>query len=111
MDDSPSDFYSPLFHSQGHGVLPAEFKRVNSIDQFGNEGYHAKMTQATVSEALWHETYLYRKMEGKVYKVPMNKSRQVSMICPSEAAIQVKSLDDSKGSESITIHPGKSQLQ
>jgi hypothetical protein len=111
VDDSPSDFYSPLFHSQGHGVLPAEFKRVNSIDQFGNEGYHAKMTQATVSEALWHETYLYRKIEGNIVKVPMNKDRQVSMICPSEQAIQVVTLDESKGSEAITIHPGKSQLQ
>ena len=106
-NDAPLDFYSPIFYSKGHGTDDAEFKRVNSIDQFGNEGYHAKDTKATVSEAVWHEVYLYRKIDGKLMKVPFDQARQTSMICPNEKAIDVKTLEKEKGSEAITIHPEK----
>lgn len=106
-DNKPSDFYSPIFYSKGHGKQDAEFKRVNSIDQFGNEGYHAKATKANVSKAVWHEVYLYREIHGELMKVPFNSTRQVSMICPNEKAIHVESLDQTKGSEAITIHPEK----
>lgn len=104
-NNAPQTFYSPIFFSKGHGINKAEFKRVNSIDQYGNEGYHAKDTNATVSEAIWHECYLYRRIEGKLYKVPFSDKRQTSMICPNEKAITVKKIN-SQGAESIIITPG-----
>jgi len=106
-NDMPSDFYSPIFYSSGCGHSPAEFKRVNSIDQFGNEGFNAKDTKATVSQAIWHETYLYRNVGGKLVKVPFDKNRQASMICPNKKAISVTLIDDLVGAESIMIHPAK----
>jgi len=106
-NDMPSDYYSPIFHSKGQGKDKAEFKRVNSIDQFGNEGYNAQNTKATVSTATWQEVYLYREINNKLYKVPFNQARQASMICPNEKAITVEAIDNNKGAEKITIHPNK----
>lgn len=106
-DNKPSTYYSPLFYSEGHGVNNAEFKRVNSIDQYGNEGSNVKATKATVSEAIWREVYLYRKVNNKLVKVPFNKQRQTSMICPNveSFSITVSEEQKQKGGESITIHP------
>jgi len=105
-DNIPSDFYSPIFISEGHGEHSAEFKRVNSIDQYGNEGFVAKDTDATVSKAIWHETYLYRRIEGEIFKVPFSKERQNSFICPNDKAISVLDISNEKGAEAIVIHPG-----
>ena len=105
-DDRPADFYSPIFYSQGHGIQNAEFKRVNAIDQFGNEGYFAKPTKACVSAATWKETFLYREIDRKLVKVPFSALRQTAMLCPSEQAITVKPINDEMGGESIAIHPG-----
>ena len=104
-DDKPQTFYSPIFYSKGHGISKAEFKRVNSIDQYGNEGYHAKLTDAQVTEAVWHEVYLYRRVNGKVVKVPFNAQRQASMICPNEDAVTVTPINE-KGGEKVVLHPG-----
>lgn len=104
-DDKPSDFYSPIFYSKGHGYMNAEFKRVNSIDQYGNEGFHAQNTRAYVSEAVWHEVYLYRKINGQIMKVPFSQERQCSMICPNTEAVTVRYINPQLGSESIFIHP------
>lgn len=106
-NNRPSDFYSPLFHSEGHGMKPAEFKRVNSIDQFGNEGFIVKSTQASVSEAMWFETYLYRKVEGRLVKVPFHPARQVQMACPQAEAFTIRPIHSEQGGEAISIHPGK----
>ncbi len=105
----PSNFYSPVFYSKGHGRELAEFKRVNSIDQYNNEGFRVKDTNAVVTEAYWKEVYLYRVVSGKVVKVPFNTSRQCSMICPNEKAITVSydGVNKELGAEKIIIHPGK----
>ena len=86
----------------------AEFKRVNSIDQYGNEGFNAKPTNASMSKATWHEVYLYRRINGKLVKVPFTEDRYASNICPSEKAITVEYENVNKeiGGENITIHPG-----
>lgn len=109
IDDRPLDFYSPIFYSKGHGYSLAEFKRVNSIDQYGNEGYVAKDTTATVSKATWHEVYLYRRINGQIMKVPFNEARRASNICPNEKAITVNYNNVNKilGGENIIIHPEK----
>jgi len=103
----PADFYSPLFYSKGHGSEKAEFKRVNSIDQYGNEGFTAQETNALVSEAEWKEVFLYREIDGEIRKVPFVAARQTSMICPDRNAITVKPGNEEYGGEFIIIHPGK----
>ena len=104
-DNRPSDYYSPIFSSSGHGYKKAEFKRVNSVDQYGNEGFMAKLTDAQVSTAVWSETYLYREFDGKLYKVPFTEQRATSLICPSSDAITVNKINEI-GGEEITLHPG-----
>jgi hypothetical protein len=106
-DNRPKDFYSPLFISDGHGDVLAEFKRVNSIDQFGNEGYYAKDTDAKVSEAIWYETYLYREINGEIFKVPFDSKRQMVMTCPSDKAFTIEY--ENALVEKVTIHPGKAK--
>ena len=98
------NFLSPLFYSKGHGLNFAEFKRVNSIDQFGNEGFVVSKTNAFVTEAIWEETYLYRRINGEIMKVPMTENRQTKMACPQSEAFTIKSF--SKTGEKISIHPG-----
>lgn len=106
-NNQPSIYYSPLFYSEGHGKLNAEFKRVNSIDQYGNEGSNVKATRALVSEATWESVYLYRKIEDTLHKVVFNSSRQTEMACPNSESFTIKKTDEqqSKGGESISIHP------
>jgi hypothetical protein len=106
-NNCPSSFVSPLFVSKGHGYSKAEFKRVNSIDQYGNEGFVAQNTNAEVSEAVWKEVYLFRNIDGEIWKVPFTPSRQTAMICPSTQAISVINNQDFPAGEAIIIHPGK----
>lgn len=108
-NDRPQDFYSPIFYSKGHGIVPSEFKRVNSIDQYGNEGREVKPTKAEVTETTWFEVYLFRKVNGKIVKVPFNDKRQVAMACPDVKAFTITKtgLNPVLGGERICIHPGK----
>jgi len=96
-------FYSPLFFSEGHGISDAEFKRVNSIDQYGNEGFVVKDTNAIVTKAVWENTYLYRKINDEIVKVPFVEARQAQMACPNAESFTTKILKD--GGEEITIKP------
>lgn len=96
-------FYSPLFYSEGHGEKNAEFKRVNSIDQYGNEGFIVKDTEAKVTKAVWHNVYLYREINNEIYKVEFNENRQASMACPNKESFNIKPLNN--GGEEIIITP------
>jgi len=110
--NAPGTFYSPIFHSEGQGSGKAAlFKRVNSIDQFGNEGGVAKVTDAKVTPAEWKEVYLYREIDGTLQKVPFNASRRASMSCPDARAYTVsyEGLEAQKGAERIEIHPGRTK--
>lgn len=103
LKDTPRVFYSPLFISQGHGDKNAEFKRVNSIDQYGNEGFLVSKTDAKVTKAVWENTYLFRKIDGVIKRVPMTEERQVEMACPNKESFKIKKLKN--GGEEITIEP------
>lgn len=101
----PSNFYSPLFHSEGQGIKICEFKRVNSIDQFGNEGFIAKATKARISTATWYNCYLYKEKEGKIYKYPFVESLRMDLQCPNSTAMTVEEFNKELGGEKISIHP------
>lgn len=107
----PDDFKSPIFHSPGHGTgIKAEYKRVNAIDQVANEGKTAIASQTEVMGAIWHNTYLYREIDGKIYRVPMNESRRGVLSAPDNTkyTITFDGVDPDIGGEVITIHPGYS---
>ena len=109
VNDMPSNFYSPLFYSEGHGTgMDCEYKRVNSIDQYGNEGLIAIPTDANITST-WHECFLYRIIDGKLYKVPFIEDRQASMMCPNEKAVKVtkENLKAELGAEKIELFPSK----
>ncbi|MBO7245477.1 MAG: DUF5011 domain-containing protein [Clostridia bacterium] len=105
----PADFLSPVFTSPGHGTgILAEFKRVNAIDQSGNEGGVAISTQTEVKNIIWHETYLYRVIDGTLYRVPMNEERRATTSAPEDKYFTVSydGVNSSLGGEIVTIHPG-----
>lgn len=109
--NDPADFLSPVFTSPGHGTgMDAEFKRVNAIDQSGNEGGVAISTKTEVKNIVWHETYLYRVIDGTLYRVPMNEERRATTSAPEEKYFSVtfEGVDSSLGGEVVTIHPGYS---
>lgn len=105
----PADFLSPVFTSPGHGTgMDAEFKRVNAIDQSGNEGGTAIPTDTKMTNIIWHETYLYRVIDGTLYRVPMNEERRAATAAPDAKYFTVSSegAESSLGGEIVTIHPG-----
>jgi hypothetical protein len=104
----PENFKSPKFRSNGHNTgMLAEYKRVNAIDQSGNEGKVAIETSTHVSTAIWHESYLYRKINGQMYRVPMTSRRVNVMNCPNPEAFIIDKTpeQDSVGGEKIEIKP------
>ena len=108
-NDMPSTFYSPIFSSEGQGVKKAEFKRVNSIDQFGNEGKPTIRTNAKMSSAVWHNCYLYKMHNGKLYKYPFVKELQYVINAPLDDAFTIENYNENSGGEKVSIHPETSK--
>ncbi len=105
----PADFLSPVFASPGHGTgTLAEFKRVNAIDQSGNEGGTAIPTDSKMTGIVWHETYLYRVIDGTLYRVPMSEERRATTGAPEDKyfTVSYEGVESSLGGEIVTIHPG-----
>lgn len=108
-------FVTPIFPSEGAGNIPTEFKRVNAIDQVANEGKPTINTNSVIENAVWHEVYLYRKMDDVVVRVPFSSDRAAYMTCPlgsnvngnftNAFIINYVGLDQSLGAERITISP------
>jgi len=96
-----ADFESDGYHMNGIG----EFKRVNAIDQVGNEGKAAQPTTTKVEGATWKKTNLFRLHLGRVIQVPMHQYRFTDMRCPDVKYFNIKA--DKKqqaiGAETINI--------
>ena len=91
---NPNQIYqTDDFPSPGNGCKSAEYKRVNAIDQYGNEGKPAQMTDAEVENCVWGKAYLYREISGEIMKVPFDSSRYIRMMCPLENAFQIEQKD------------------
>lgn len=105
----PENFKSPVFAAPGHGTsLLCEYKRVNAIDQVANEGGTAIVSTTEVKNAIWHDTYLYRVIDGTMYRVPMVSERKGVTSAPysDNFTILFDRIDPLLGGEVITIHPG-----
>jgi hypothetical protein len=80
-----------------------QFKRVNAIDQFRNEGRPAQPTKARVTGAEWLQTLLLRGAGAEAKQLPMDKTRFTDMRCSSEENIVVTVTDAARGAEKIDI--------
>jgi hypothetical protein len=67
-----------------------QFKRVNAIDQSGNEGKPVQPTKARVTDATWTEVYLLR---GRM-RVPFSRDRYTDMRCPTPMNFTVFAFND-----------------
>ncbi|MDQ3712509.1 MAG: hypothetical protein M3388_09855 [Acidobacteriota bacterium] len=83
--------------------VPRQFKRVNAIDQFANEGKPVQVTKAEVTGAEWLQTLLMRGAGADAKQIPMDKARFTDMRCANESNIVVTSTDAAKGAEKIDI--------
>jgi len=86
----------------GNGIRPSEYKRVNAIDQYHNEGMPTQKTDAYVDKCIWENVYLYRVIEQKLFKVAFNKKRMKKIYSPSIAAFDVIV---NEGKEVVSIKP------
>jgi hypothetical protein len=113
-----------LFKVEGHGRIahkkfsveipcswyaprtPAEYKRVNAIDQYNNEGKPASPTKAKVEGLEWLETSLYRLQGTEIITVPMHSRRYTDMRCPDVKHFTITaSEEDLKiGAEKVDIY-------
>lgn len=103
----PENFFSPVFYSPGHGVdknLEASFKRVNAIDQTANEGKDIIHTNTMVKEAVWESVYLYRKINGTMYRVAFNETRSSSISAPDATGF-ITSTINQNGGQTVILKP------
>ncbi len=112
-DNMPSNFVSPKMPSVGHGGDNVEFKRVNAIDQVGNEGGPARPTESEINAGIWHEVFLYREIDGELKRVPFTRDRFDSMLCPVSDGFVLdydhELVDESMGGEAIWIQPKRAE--
>ncbi|VEU79791.1 hypothetical protein [Haploplasma axanthum] len=102
----PIDFESPVFSSPEDNITNQKsFKRVNAIDQSGNEGKPTINTKTKVEDADWESVYLYRNIENKVVKVPFNNQRGSMMNCPDINGFSYTEIDDKTGGSKLSILP------
>jgi hypothetical protein len=100
----PKKMFQVDFDAAGFAAnVVRQFKRVNAIDQFGNEGKPVQPTRAEVTGAEWLQTILLRGEGGNAKQIPMDKTRFTDMRCASEANVVVMAIDAAKGAEKVDI--------
>jgi len=100
-------YFEAEFESDGYTLKDlGEFKRVNAIDQVGNEGRAAQPTRTRVENSVWKETNLFRLDNGRVVKVPVHQHRFTDMRCPDIKYFNVKAnrKEQGIGAETISIY-------
>lgn len=116
--NAPSSFLSPKFRSVGQGYSTSDFKRVNAIDQVNNEAKPTILTGTKILNAIWRESFLYRKIGQEVYKVPLIERRASYMAYPiagnegntsypyqAFSITYPEGVNKELGGEAISIHP------
>lgn len=97
----PTKSFSVDFDADGFSAdVKRQFKRVNAIDQFHNEGKAVKPTEAKVINAQWLSTNLLR---GKK-ELSMNYHRFTDMRCSDAFHIVVTPVNVMTGAEKIDIY-------
>jgi hypothetical protein len=96
--------FSVEFPCNGYTLTAnTEYKRVNAIDQTGNEGKPVQPTKAKTEGTEWLETNLLRLEGTETVTVPMHSGRYTDMRCPTVQNIQVIASegDMKKGAEKV----------
>lgn len=83
--DAISSFTSVFDASEFRLERLKQFKRVNGLDQSGNEGKAVQPTDTRISNATWSESWLLRGAK----RVPMTPSRFTDMRCPDPSHVHV----------------------
>ncbi len=105
ISDGKAKTFQTDFDAEGFVPnVPRQFKRVNAIDQFGNEGKTVQPTKAQVTGAEWLQTVLLRGAGAEARQIPMDKTRFTDMRCSNESHIVVTTTDAAKGAEKIDIY-------
>lgn len=103
ISDGKTKTFQTDFDAEGLVAgVPRQFKRVNAIDQVGNEGRPTLATKAEITGSEWLQTVLLRGEGAAAQQLPMNASRFTDMRC-SNGAIAVTATDAAKGGEKIDI--------
>jgi hypothetical protein len=103
ISDGKSKTFQTDFDAEGFVAgAPRQFKRVNAIDQVGNEGRPTLPTKAEITGAEWLQTVLLRGEGAAAQQLPMIASRFTDMRC-SNGTIAVTTTDAAKGAEKIDI--------
>lgn len=103
VSDGKTKTFQTEFDAEGFVAgAPRQFKRVNAIDQVGNEGKPTLQTKAEITGAEWLQTVLLRGEGAAAQQLPMNASRFTDMRC-SNGSINVTTSDAAKGGEKIDI--------
>lgn len=101
----PKKMFQVDFDAEGFAPnVMRQFKRVNAIDQFGNEGKPVQPTKAQVSGAEWMQTILLRGADAETKQIPMDKTRFTDMRCSDKSHIVVTTTDAAKGAEKVDIY-------
>ncbi|MFD2552854.1 hypothetical protein [Sphingobacterium tabacisoli] len=97
--------YETTFECAGYTLDGlGEFKRVNAIDQMGNEGKPVQPTTTKVSMGKWLHTDLLRYEKGKVVKTPFHDGRYTEMNCPQQQFFKVDASVDEKSKGAEVVH-------
>ncbi|NJM52192.1 MAG: hypothetical protein HC846_01650 [Blastocatellia bacterium] len=92
------------FEAEGFAAnVPRQFKRVNAIDQFGNEGKAVSPTTAEITGAEWLQTVVLRGEGANAKQIPLTAEKFTDMRCPNEKNIVVKLTEKEKGGEKIDL--------
>ncbi len=84
----------------GNGVRDTEYKHVNAIDQYHNEGRPTQETKAKAVNAFWQDVYLLREIDGIIKKIPFEGKMRKQIFAPSNEWFKT-SIEDTK--EFVTI--------
>jgi hypothetical protein len=100
----PKKLFQTDFDAEGFAPnVTRQFKRVNAIDQFANEGRPVQPTKAQVTGAEWLQTILFREGAAET-QIPMTKARFTDMRCSDSSHIVVTATDAGKGAEKVDIY-------
>lgn len=105
--NSPKDFCVEDILAPGNGLRDTEYKIVNAIDQYHNEGKPTQMTNARAFNCVFHEANLFIENNGKLIKVPFFKQELQVLLCPHEKGFEI---EKQNGTIKVSILPEESGI-
>ncbi len=103
VTDGRSKTFQTEFEAEGFVAgAPRQFKRVNAIDQVGNEGKPAQPTKAEITGSEWLQTVVVRGEGAAAQQLVLTPERFTDMRCGAGNVV-LGPFDRAKGAEKIDI--------